>query len=95
MVVMGWGQSVTSEKVKSIPLWVKISSILDSYWTHKGISRFDSVVGPPVCADAMTSKLKILPFAKICVKHELGTSLPNSVKVTTLGPVTNERISEV
>lgn len=86
MVVTAWGQSVASEKIKSIPLWIKISNIPDSYWTQKGLSRLASVVGPPICADSLTSKLEVLPFAKFCVKHELGNSLPNSVKVLTLDP---------
>lgn len=93
MVVTPWGSLGSSDKIKKIPLWVKISNIPDSYWTNKGLSRLASVVGPPLCADQLTSKMKVLPFAKFRVNYDLGSPLPNSVKVVSLDPVTSEKIT--
>lgn len=93
LVVTAWGVSATSDKVKNIPMWVKISGIPDSYWTQKGLIRLVNVVGKPLCADQLTSKLEVLPFAKFCMNFELGKSLPNSVKVVTLDRVSKEHIT--
>ncbi|KAK1360679.1 hypothetical protein POM88_045153 [Heracleum sosnowskyi] len=63
------------------------------YWTAKGLSRLASVVGPPLCADPLTSKLKVLPFAKVCVNHSLGDSLPNSVQVLSIDPLSGDKVT--
>ncbi|KAK1351493.1 hypothetical protein POM88_054287 [Heracleum sosnowskyi] len=93
MLVKAWGKTEDAAVIKSIPLWVKISNIPDSYWTAKGLSRLASVVGPPICADALTSKLEVLPFARFCVNHSLGVSLPNSVQVVSLDPFSGDKVT--
>ncbi|KAK1350687.1 hypothetical protein POM88_054587 [Heracleum sosnowskyi] len=93
MLVKAWGKTEDTNVVKNIPLWVKISNIPDSYWTAKGLSRLASVVGPPLCADPLTSKLKVLPFAKVCVNHSLGDSLPNSVQVLSIDPLSGDKVT--
>lgn len=93
MAVTHWGNLGNSEKIKNIPLWVKISNISDSYCTNKGLSRLASVIGPPLCAYQLTSKMEVLSFAKFCVNYDLGSPLPNSVKVVSLNPVTGEKVT--
>lgn len=62
------------------------SSNLPDYWTREGLSRVASVVGVPLSADELTSRLEILPFAKLCVQYKVGDPLPNSITVVDLDP---------
>lgn len=92
MVVHAWGTNVHS--ITSMPLWVRFDKLPDSYWTEECLSRLASCIGPPLCADELTSKLEILPFAKICVNYTIGDPLPSSIPVTTLDPSTGAKHSE-
>lgn len=92
LLVKAWGaQSV----VDNIPLWVKFSKIPDCYWTRKGLSYLGSVIGSPLCADDRTSKLDILPFAKMCVNYKIGDELPDKIEVEALDPVSGATTVEV
>lgn len=86
MVVHAWGTSVST--IKTMPLWVRFDQVPDSYWTVNCLSRLASVIGPPLCADELTFRLEILPFAKICVQYSVGDDLPSSIPVTVMDPVT-------
>lgn len=68
MIVCRWGSEGFNKPITTIPLWFKLSIIPDCYWTQDGLSRLASVIGEPLCADQLTSKLEMLPFAKFCVK---------------------------
>lgn len=85
MVFSNWGNSVGSETITSFPLWLKLSNLPDCYWTQEGLSRVASVVG---VADALTSQLEILPFAKMCVDCKVGDPLPNVITVVDMDPIT-------
>ncbi|KAL8156216.1 hypothetical protein AgCh_001345 [Apium graveolens] len=73
-----------------MPLWIKLSNVPESYWTDEGLSWLASVVGQPVVADSLTSKLEMVPFAKMCVKCDFGDPLPNEILANALDPVTEE-----
>ncbi|KAK1369686.1 hypothetical protein POM88_035778 [Heracleum sosnowskyi] len=90
LLVKPWGV-VASQKIESIPLWVKFSKIPDCYWTRRGLSHLASVIGTPLSADEMTSKLDILPFAKICVEYKIGDELPDRIEVEDLDPVSGDK----
>ena len=92
LIVHSWGTNVNS--VKEVPLWVRFDNVPDSYWTPDCLSRLASVVGPPICADVLTSKMEILPFAKICVKFTVGNDLPTSIPVTVLDPSSGNKCVE-
>lgn len=89
MVVHAWGTAVSS--IKTMPLWVRFDQVPDSYWTQQCLSRLASVIGPPLCADELTAKLEVLPFAKISVQYSIGDTLPTSIPVMVLNPITNEK----
>lgn len=88
MLLKAWGRK--NKVVDSIPLWVKFSRIPDCYWTQKGLSWLASTIGRPLCADELTAKVEVLPFAKMCVEYNLGDDLPDKLQVQTLDPVTEE-----
>lgn len=91
-VVSSWGCKVGSEQVSSMPIWVKFSNVPDCYWTRKGLSRIASVLGVPLGADALTSQLEILPFAKMCVQYTVGDPLPNCIPMIDMDPATETKM---
>ena len=93
MVVTCWGVKPGMDNVDSMPIWIKISGIPDSYWTEEGLSRLASVVGKPLGADILTSKLEIMPFARMQVLYKLGTPMPTEFLATVLDPVTEEKFT--
>lgn len=90
LILTAWGTDLGVGKVTSIPLWVKFKNIPDYYWTREGLSCIASSVGPPICADKVTSQLNPVQFAKLCVKYTVGDPLPESVKVALMDVNTME-----
>lgn len=96
MLVHKWGVNVRSAPISCLPLWVKFEQVPDCYWTQEGMSSIASVIGRPLYADEFTSKLDILPFAKICVEYTIGNALPSSIEVMELDPGTEQlRAAEI
>lgn len=91
MVVTAWGITPGVVPVTSMPLWIKLTNVPDSYWTEEGLSNLASVIGEPRGADQLTSRLHIMPFAMIQVKYELGDPLPNEIHATILDPITEQK----
>ncbi|KAK1384257.1 hypothetical protein POM88_021992 [Heracleum sosnowskyi] len=94
MLVHAWGTKVGEKN--TMPLWVKFENMPDSYWTWDGLSFLASVIGNPLSADDMTSRLEILPFAKLCVEYKIGDDLPSTIEVEVLDLVSEvKHIEEV
>lgn len=91
MVVTCWGVKPGRDCVNSMPIWIKLSGVPDAYWTEEGLSRRASVVGRPLGADSLTSKLELLPFAKIRVLYTLGDPLPTEVSAVVLDPASDDK----
>lgn len=70
---------------------MKLHNVPDCYWTAKGISKLASVIGQPLSVDSYTSKVEIMPFAKICVLYHIGNPLPLSISAIDYNPVSKEK----
>lgn len=94
-MLCAWGDTVGISKIKTLPIWIKLSNIPDYYWNSECLSRVASVVGPPICADQLTSQLNPLQFAHLCVTYHYGDPLPEVIQVATLddGPPVQVKIS--
>lgn len=90
MVVTEWGAKPRVSKITSMPFWIKLTNVPECYWTEEGLSRLASVVASPIGVDALTSKLDLLQFAKLCMKYEIGDPLPNEISASVLDPSTDE-----
>ena len=88
MILTTWGQMPGATVISNLPLWVKFSHVPDCYWTDEGLARIASVIGEPLRADAATSRLEVMPFAKLQVKYKLGDPLPNEIQVSVIHPCT-------
>ena len=92
LIIHNWG---VNPCVRShLPLWVKFEKVPDSYWTREGLSWLASSIGHPIGADANTSRLEVLPFAKMCVDYNIGDPLPTELEVEVLDPYTESLITE-
>lgn len=91
MVVTRWGVKPGKDCIDSIPIWIKLSNVPDSYWTEDGLSRLASAVGKPIGADELTAKLDVLPFAKMQVLFKLGDPMPEEISAVILDPFTEEK----
>ncbi|KAK1356383.1 hypothetical protein POM88_049639 [Heracleum sosnowskyi] len=88
LLISAWGMSPCNSPITSMHLWIKLSKVPDCYWTSIGLSSIASVVGNPLGADELTSKLDVLPFAKVCVQYEIGAPLPSKIHVMAINPCT-------
>lgn len=86
LIVHAWGTNICHKT--HIPLWIKFEKVPDCYWTKDGLSWLASSIGSPLCADENTSKLEVLPYAKLCVNYKIGDDLPSNLAVEVLDPVT-------
>lgn len=95
LVLRDWSTTVGAKPVTSIPLWIKLNNLPDCYWTREGLSSVSSVIGNPICADKLTQKLEILPFARMCVDYKIGDPLPEVIPVTALSPSGEKFVDKV
>lgn len=95
LLLSDWGVNAQEHLITEIPIWVKFSNIPECYWTVEGLSRIASVIGEPLSADALTSQIDMLPFAKICIKYSVGDELPNKIPVMALDLLGTKRLVEV
>ncbi|KAB5561450.1 hypothetical protein DKX38_006407 [Salix brachista] len=55
-------------KIKSIPVWIRLYGLPFPLWTTEGLSRAASMVGKPLSCDAPTYNSTRLDYARVCVE---------------------------
>ena len=85
LVLCAWGDTIGVKSINSMPLWVKFANLPDYYWTPEGLSSVASVIGPPICADLLTSQMNPIPFAHMCVTYSFGDPMPGIIPVASWG----------
>ena len=73
------GMILSKDGYKRIPIWVRFFNIPLEFWIAEGLSRIASTVGSPIHADQMTSSLKRLAYARICLEINSDDPLPASL----------------
>ncbi|PKU75538.1 hypothetical protein MA16_Dca011314 [Dendrobium catenatum] len=69
----------TRDESASIPLWIKVLNLPLALWTPTGISKIASFIGEPLYVDNLTAKRTRLTFARICVKVDKNSELPEVI----------------
>ncbi|XP_039038081.1 uncharacterized protein LOC120175552 [Hibiscus syriacus] len=65
-----------------MPVWVQLYNIPLELYSQKGLSYIASALGTPLYMDTITASRERLEFAKLCIKIEAGSVLPEDILVT-------------
>ncbi|KAG5229812.1 DUF4283 domain-containing protein [Salix suchowensis] len=79
-------------KIKSVPVWIRLYGLPFPLWTTEGLSRAASMVGKPLSCDAPTYNSTRLDYARVCVEvtadedfiHQFELQTPLSTMPTTV-----------
>ncbi|XP_019265727.1 PREDICTED: uncharacterized protein LOC109243273 [Nicotiana attenuata] len=72
----------TKEVLQTIPVWVKYPNLPLNCWGQKSLSRISSGAGVPLYADACTTQIDRISYARVLVEMDVTKELPTSIKVT-------------
>ncbi|XP_019236661.1 PREDICTED: uncharacterized protein LOC109216895 [Nicotiana attenuata] len=70
-----------NEVLKTIPLWIQLPKLPLSCWEDDSLSRIGSTLGIPIYADACTTRVERISYARILVEMDVTKPLPKQIKV--------------
>ncbi|XP_019250862.1 PREDICTED: uncharacterized protein LOC109229762 [Nicotiana attenuata] len=70
------------EVLQIIPSWVRFPNLPFNCWGAKSLSRISSSLGVPLYADACTTQLDRISYARVLIEVDVTKELPKAVKVT-------------
>lgn len=73
----------SKESFKSYPIWIKMFGILTTYWTQMRLSAIASKLGIPLFVDELTSSMKMMDFARVCIDMPATSDFPLSFEALT------------
>ncbi|XP_060217031.1 uncharacterized protein LOC132644453 [Lycium barbarum] len=81
LIVKLWSTDMefTRDELYSVPIWIKLPGLDFKYWSAKGLSKLGSLVGKPLMVDRNTERKIRLNFARLLVKVQINTPLPDVV----------------
>lgn len=80
-IVKAWSPEMefTREELHTVSIWIKFLGLDFKYWSPKGLSKIRSLIGKPLMVDENTERKTSLHFARLLIKVEMDTTLPDKV----------------
>ncbi|XP_074305112.1 uncharacterized protein LOC141640050 [Silene latifolia] len=75
--------SMEMDRVSTVPIWVLFPNLEPFLWSENILSKMASKIGKPLFADLNTTCKAKLSFARIMVKADLSTTLPDHIVLNT------------
>lgn len=69
----------TREELLNVPIWVKFPELDFKYWSQKGLSKIDNLVGKSLMVDQCTEKKMGLNLTRLVVERDMIADLPEIV----------------
>ncbi|XP_070025320.1 uncharacterized protein [Nicotiana sylvestris] len=70
-----------NEVLKTIPLWIQLPKLPLNCWEDNSLSRIGSTLGIPIYADACTTRVERILYARILVEMDVTKPLPKQIMV--------------
>lgn len=83
IILIPWSLNLdfSKEFPTKIPLWVKFTNMLKSFWGKDSLSRITSLVGVLVYVDECTAKQKRISYAWMLIEVNIIRTLPDEIIV--------------
>ncbi|XP_075092379.1 uncharacterized protein LOC142172614 [Nicotiana tabacum] len=84
MIVKAWLENFdfSKEVLHTIPVWVKFPNLPLNCWGARSLRRISSGLGIPFYADACTTQLDRITYARVLIEMNVTKELPKFIKVT-------------
>ncbi|XP_059309481.1 uncharacterized protein LOC132060459 [Lycium ferocissimum] len=73
--------SFKNKVLRTIPLWIRLPNLPMNCWGTETLSKIGSVLGCSLYADACTTELERVSYARILVEMDVNREMPMTVKV--------------
>ena len=70
---------VTKEKVKKVPIWVRLVGLDIKYWGKNALTKIAGLMGHPLKADRATTRKDRLTFARVLIEMPLNKEYPKVI----------------
>ncbi|KAG5242022.1 zinc ion binding / nucleic acid binding protein [Salix suchowensis] len=77
------GFQFDKNKIKTIPVWVRLQGLPFPLWNKKGLSLAASMVGKPVASDEATLHGRRLEYARVCIEIDANVPLVHHFQVAS------------
>lgn len=71
------------EELCTIFIWIKLPELDFKYWSKKGMSKIESLVGKPLMVDSNTEKKAEMNFARLLIEIETNATFPYTIMFKT------------
>ncbi|XP_074293062.1 uncharacterized protein LOC141619967 [Silene latifolia] len=81
LVVKPWTENVslTKEKVKKVPIWVRICGLALKFWGTTCLEKISSLIGTYMRSDGATKNKTRIGYARVMIEVEVGQKFPDKL----------------